>query len=174
MTQQHSLKRYVKHLFYVPITDRKLHSQWLSKQAKIKLSELVTKAEQGHRGEICVVIENSLPLAMAYKYDVRARAIELFSRERVWDTEENTGVLVYINVCERSLDIVADRGINAQVQPNVWQQLCDTAITGIKAGQSFDSIAELINAVGELLRQYYILHDDPAGNEISDVIRHLR
>ncbi|PID65449.1 MAG: hypothetical protein CR975_07140 [Gammaproteobacteria bacterium] len=173
MTQQKCLKRFFKHLFYIPIADRKLRSQWLAKPAKTKLSALVTAAEQGHRGEICVIIENSLPLASAYQYGARARAIELFSRESVWDSEENTGVLIYINVCERSLDIVADRGINACVQPDVWQRLCDSATDAIKGGRAFAGIAELINAVGNLLNDYHTLHHDPSGNEISDAIRHL-
>ncbi len=100
---QPSIKRYIKHLCYVPLLHRKKYKQWLSKTATRSLTEQVTAAEKGHRGEICVVIENTLPPSIAYNGGVRARAIDLFARERVWDTEENSGVLVYINLCERSL-----------------------------------------------------------------------
>lgn len=168
--QKPSFMRLLRQIFYVPV----LHTGWVNEGAKQFLSEKTTEAEKGHRGEICVVIENNLPIATAYRQTPRARAIELFSLERVWDTEENTGVLVYVNVCEHDLEVVADRGINAFVEQATWQTLCDKAIAGIKESREVESIAALIADVGNLLRQFYALADDPSGNEISDRVRHLR
>ena len=102
------------------------------------------------------------------------RAVELFSRCRVWDTEENTGVLVYVNVCEHYLHIVADRGINAHVSPTVWRAMCDKAIAGIANQKTEDSLTDLLDEIGQLLRQYYHLEHDPAGNELSDTVLYLK
>ncbi|WP_250163751.1 hypothetical protein [Psychrobacter sp. WY6] len=85
----------------------------------------MTRAERGHRGEVFLIVENHLPIQEAYYIGCRERAIELFSEYRVWDTEENTGVLVYVNICEHQLEIVADRGISAHVSPTVWRAMCD-------------------------------------------------
>ena len=104
----------------------------------------------------------------------RERAIELFSEYRVWDTEENTGVLVYVNICEHQLEIVADRGISAHVSPTVWRAMCDKAVSGIANQKTEESLAELLDEVGQVLRQYYHLEQDPAGNELSDTVVFLK
>ncbi len=167
---QKCLKRWWRQLCFVPI----LHKKWLTNDVKTSLTGKVSEAEEGHRGEVFLIVENHLPIKTAYYQGSRGRAIDLFSQYRVWDTEENTGVLVYVNVCERSLQIIADRGINKQVAPTTWQALCDKAISGIKAGQYEASLKELLTEIGQLLRQYYCLEDDPEGNELSDTIVHLR
>lgn len=168
--QDKSFKRLMRQLFYVPM----LHTRWLNDSAKQQLTSKVTEAEVGHRGEIYLVVENNLPVMRSYSLTPRARAIELFGASGVWDTEENTGVLVYVNVCEHDLEIVADRGINAHVEQSVWQSLCDTAIRDIKSGKPIESIGELILAIGDILRTYYLLEDDPSGNELPDRMVHLR
>lgn len=122
------------------------------------------------------MVENTLPLDTARTHDCRERAIDLFSLYRIWDTAENTGVLVYLNVCEKQLEIIADRGISKHVLPSVWQALCDKAVTGIKADKPIESLTELLAEIGQLLRQYYAITDnpDPNGNELSDTVVYLR
>ena len=66
------------------------------------------------------------------------------------------------------MEIVADRGINSHVMPTMWQAMCDKAIEGIKANRNIDSLVALLGDVGQLLRQYYQLDNDPSGNEIAD------
>ncbi|GAA0309994.1 TPM domain-containing protein [Psychrobacter aestuarii] len=169
-TAKDSLSRWWRQVLFVPM----LHSRWLTPAVKARLSEKVTAAERGHRGEVFLIIENHLPIEMAYHTDTRERAIDLFSEYRVWDTEENTGILVYVNICEKSLNIIADRGINAHVSPTVWQAMCDKALSGISNQKIEDSLGELLAEIGQLLRQYYRLEDDPTGNELSDTVVHLK
>ncbi|MFO1384118.1 MAG: TPM domain-containing protein [Moraxella sp.] len=102
-----------------------LHNRWLTPTAQQQLNHAITEAEQGHRGEVVLVIENHLPISSARLQNSRDRAIEVFGDYRVWDTQDNTGVLVYLNICERRLEIVADRGINSHVMPTMWQAMCD-------------------------------------------------
>ncbi len=164
-----SLARLWRQLCFIPI----LHTQWLTDEVKDALANMVTVAETGHRGEVFLIIENHLPIATAYHQGCRGRAIDLFSEYRIWDTEENTGVLVYVNVCEHDLEIVADRGINQHVSPSVWQAMCDKAIVGLSKGKIVESLSALLDEIGQLLRQYYYLEYDPQGNELSDSVVHL-
>lgn len=165
-----SLARWWRQVLFVPL----LHSKWLTADAKARLTEKVTSAERGHRGEVFLIIENHLPIQDAYYIDCRERAIDLFSEYHVWDTEENTGVLVYVNICEHKLEIVADRGISAHVSPTVWRAMCEKAVSGIAHQKTEESVGELLDEVGQVLRQYYQLEDNPSGNELSNSVVFLK
>lgn len=167
-----SWARWWRQVMFVPI----LHNRWLTAEGQKRLSQAVSQAEQGHRGEVFLVVENQLPLDIARTHNSRDRAIQIFGDYRVWDTADNTGVLVYLNVCEHRLEIVADRGINAQVMPTLWQAMCDKALAGIKAGKQVDSLVELVLEIGQLLRQHYedTVTSDPNGNELRDEMVFLR
>ncbi|MBP2281677.1 putative membrane protein [Psychrobacter sp. PL15] len=169
-SSQPSFARWWRQVLFVPM----LHSRWLTAESKARLTTKVTKAERGHRGEIFLVIENNLPIQEAYHTNCRARAIDLFSEYRVWDTEENTGVLVYVNICEQSLDIVADRGISTHVSPTVWRAMCDKAVAGIANKKTEQSLTDLLDEIGQLLGQYYYLENNPEGNELSDTVVFLK
>lgn len=162
-----SWQRWLRQLAFVPF----LHNRWLTAENRQILTQAVGKAEQGHRGEVFLVIENTLPLSIARTHDSRDRAVAVFSDYHVWDTVENTGVLVYLNVCEHRLEIVADRGINANVLPNVWQALCDKAVAGIQVGKPIESLVALLDEIGQLLRQFY--PDDKHGNELSNAVVYI-
>lgn len=165
-----SLARWWRQVLFVPL----LHSKWLTADARARLTERVESAEQGHRGEVFLIVENHLPIQDAYYINCRERAIDLFSEYRVWDTEENTGVLVYVNICEHQLEIVADRGISAHVSPTVWHAMCEKAVSGIANKKTEESVAELLDEVGQVLRQYYQLEDNPSGNELSNTVVFLK
>ena len=165
-----SLARWWRQVLFVPL----LHSKWLTADARARLTKRVESAEQGHRGEVFLIVENHLPIQDAYYINCRDRAIDLFSEYRVWDTEENTGVLVYVNICEHQLEIVADRGISAHVSPTVWHAMCEKAVSGIANKKTEESVAELLDEVGQVLRQYYQLEDNPSGNELSNTVVFLK
>ncbi|MGL6042184.1 MAG: TPM domain-containing protein, partial [Deefgea sp.] len=89
------------------------------------LAQTITQAEQGHRGEIRLVVESSLPSALIWQDTTpRARAIDWFSQLRVWDTEGNTGILLYLLLAENKLELVADRGIANKVPQAQWDAIC--------------------------------------------------
>ncbi|ELA09020.1 hypothetical protein MOMA_01385 [Moraxella macacae 0408225] len=171
-----SLKRWWRQILFIPC----IHNRWLNQQAQTKLSHAVSQAEQGHRGEVVLVIENTLPLHLARTHNSRDRATQVFAKYGVWDTADNTGVLVYLNVCEHRLEIIADRGINQYILPDMWQSLCDKALAQIKDNKPIVGLTELLNDIGQLLRQYHE-HNYPqnqqidiAGNELSDAVVYLR
>lgn len=170
LTTQPCLKRWFRQITFMPC----IHNRWLDNHAKQALSQAVSQAEIGHQGEVFLVVENTLPLSIAYHQNSYDRAIQVFSDYHVWDTADNTGVLVYLNVCEHRLEIIADRGIYQYVMPNVWQAMCDKALAGIKAGKVVLALTDLLQDIGQLLRQFYQLETDKHGNELSDTIVYLR
>ncbi|WP_435979984.1 TPM domain-containing protein [Psychrobacter sp. DM4] len=167
---QNSFARLWRQVMFVPM----LHSRWLTADARSRLTTKIAEAELGHRGEVFLIVENTLPLQDAYHGNARERAIDLFSEYRVWDTEENTGVLVYVNICEHSLDIIADRGISSHVSPTVWRAMCDKALVSIAGKKTEASLAGLLDEIGQLLRQYYHLEHNPSGNELSNTVVFLK
>lgn len=171
------LARWGRQLLFIPI----FHKKWLNTESKNTLNQQISASEQGHRGEIVLIIENHLPIRSAFYQNCHDRAIELFAQYHVWDTEENTGVLVYVNLCEKQLEIIADRGIHRHVGQAVWQVLCDKAINQIKQDQPIQAISELLDEIGQLLRKFYQNPDkemeqktDPFGNELPDPLIHLK
>ncbi|MFA9486675.1 MULTISPECIES: TPM domain-containing protein [unclassified Moraxella] len=164
-----SLSRLWRQLSFVPI----LHNQWLTDELKVRLAQAITHAESGHRGEIYLVIENHLPISQAYRVDCRERALGLFGTHRVWDTAENTGVMIYVNICEHNLEIIADRGIDDCVGETVWTNLTQTALQSCQSGDFATALMTLIAQIGELLRRYYP-GDDVSGNELDNEVVFLK
>ncbi|MDO4896386.1 MAG: TPM domain-containing protein [Moraxella sp.] len=165
---QKSLSRFVRQLLFVPF----LHNRWLTSELKTTLSRHIAQAEKGHRGEIRLIIENHLPIGLSYDTDCRGRALQLFGEYGVWDTAHNTGVLIYVNLCEKGLEIIADRGIDAHACDE-WQNLCQNTLNIFKKGNMADGLTELIGEIGRLLNHYFPC-DDTNDNELPDQVVYLR
>jgi uncharacterized membrane protein len=156
-----SLKRWLKHFFYMPESKR-----FFNRQDQYAITQAVTEAEQGHVGEIQVVIEGHIPAHQAYVQNVQARARQLFAELGVWDTEYNSGVLLYINLCERNVEIVIDRGIkHATVQAD-WEQICQCITADLKAQKYREAVVQGVLKIGEILNQYYASYAVNKENEI--------
>lgn len=151
ISSQKSLARLLRQMIFIPC----LHNRWLNAQTKNHLDDAIGSAERGHQGEICLIIENHLPIVRAYDTDTHARAVDLFGLHRVWDTQNNTGILIYLNICEHALHIVADRGINDSVNPATWQALCDEALAEFRRCEFETGLVALIDKVGQLLHNHY-------------------
>jgi LemA protein len=91
---------------------------------------------KGHRGELRFVVEAGLPPAALWRdTSPRQRAAELFASERVWDTEENSGILIYVELADRRVEILADRGIAARVAQAEWDAICRAMEQAFGAGR---------------------------------------
>ena len=120
------------------------------------IAEAITAGEQTHRGEVRLVVEKSLPLSAVWEgVSNRQRAISLFADYGIWDTEDNCGVLIYVNLADHKVDIVADRGINRRIDPATWQAICNTMTAGFAQGRFHDATLEAIAQVNALLRQHF-------------------
>jgi uncharacterized membrane protein len=120
------------------------------------ITAAVMAGEQSHRGEIRLVVEKSLPLAAVWAgVSNRQRALAMFAECGVWDTADNCGVLIYVNLAERRVDIVADRGIDRCIDAATWQAVCKTMTAGFAQGNFHDSTLAAIARVNELLRTHF-------------------
>jgi uncharacterized membrane protein len=116
----------------------------------------VQRAEETHDGEIRFAIETSLtPVHVLNEFLPRDRALEVFGRLRVWDTEDNNGVLIYVQLADRDVEIVADRGFKGRVSTAEWEAVCRLMEAHFRAGRyEVGSIAG-VDAVGTLLARHY-------------------
>ena len=160
-----SFKRWLKHFFYMPESKR-----FFNKQDQYVIAQAVTDAEHGHVGEIQVVIEGHIPANQAYFQNVHARAKQLFAELGVWDTEYNSGILLYINLCEKSVEIIIDRGIKDATSQADWNQICDGIVMHLRQQKYREGVIDGIVKIGEILHQYYLDHeqDQNQQNEISN------
>ena len=117
-----------------------------------RIEAAVSAAEAGCRGEIRVAIEAALDFqALWTGLSARGRAVEMFSALRVWDTEDNDGVLLYVLLADRDVEIVADRGAAARVNPEAWEAVCSEMEAQFRAGEYEAAILVGVARIGELL-----------------------
>ena len=128
----------------------------------------IAASETAHRGELRFVVETNLPLpALWAGQSPRERAIELFSQLRVWDTQDNSGVLIYLQLLDRRVEIVADRGIDALVGQEFWQAVCRRMEAEFHAGRfEQGAIEALATITAELARHFPARGHNP--NELPD------
>ena len=160
---QPSFKRWFKHFFYMPASKR-----YFKKVDQDAIAEAVRVAELGHVGEIQVVIEGHIPSSSAYYQDSRLRAQQLFAELGVWDTEFNSGVLLYLNLCEQTVEIVIDRGINRVTRAEVWQNICDDIVLKLKNKQYRQAVVDGVSKIGQILNQFYDQQVTETDNELSN------
>lgn len=125
-------------------------------------------AEQGHAGEIRFAVEGALdPGSLIGGQTPRERAVDLFSQLRVWDTMHNNGVLIYVLLADRAVEIVADRGIHAHESATTWSAIC-RQIEAAFARRDYEAGAKAgIEAVAQSLRRHFPRRG-VHGNELPD------
>ena len=142
----------------------------LDEAALQRLTARVQHSESRHSGEIRLCVEAGLPLSYLWRgAPARERALAMFGKLRVWDTERNNGVLIYLLLAEHAIEIVADRGLNRHVTPQRWRELAQGMSASFKAGHFEDGLAAAIDAVELLLQQHFPLAEGAANpNELPD------
>lgn len=130
----------------------------------------VAASERRHAGEIRVCVEAGLPLSYLLRdASARERAVTMFGKLRVWDTEANNGVLIYVLLADHAIEIVADRGLARQVETPQWQAVIDRMRASFRAGHFEQGLHEAIDAVDELLAQRFPLAaGQTSANELPD------
>ena len=120
------------------------------------ITEAITAGEQTHRGEVRLIVEKALPWSML-RAGVRGRqrALTLFADHGIWDTEENCGVLVYVNLADHTVDIVADRGIARKIDNATWQAICDTMTAGFARCEYQQATLAALARINELLHLHF-------------------
>jgi uncharacterized membrane protein len=146
------LKRALRHL----LSTRNEAERAFPPATLTAIAEAITAGEQTHRGELRLVVEKSLPLSAVWEgVTNRQRAISLFADYGIWDTEDNCGVLLYINLADHKVDIVADRGINRKIDAATWQAICNAMTAGFAQGRFQEAVLEAVGKVNALLRLHF-------------------
>jgi uncharacterized membrane protein len=130
----------------------------LDAAALTRLEQHVATSEMRHSGEIRLCVEAGLPLSYLWRNaTARQRAVTMFGKLRVWDTEHNNGVLIYLLLAEHAIEIVADRGLARHVPQSQWDALLAGMRAAFRAGRFEEGLAQAIAAVHALLLQHYPL-----------------
>ncbi len=135
-----------------------------------RLQAAIGEGEATHRGEVRLIVESALPFRKIRRdMSTRQRAIDLFGTFRVWDTEENNGVLLYINIADRKIEIVADRAASRRIGDPHWQAVTGIAQSAFKDGEFERGAAEAIAAIHRALTKTFPADgQETRRNELSD------
>ena len=130
------------------------------------IEEAIQATESTHGGEIRVAVENELELPALWRgVTSRDRALDAFSQLRVWDTELNNGVLIYVLWADRCVEIVADRAFKTRVSDEEWREVCARMERAFTAHRPGDALVEGIRATGALIARHFPVTDR---NELPD------
>lgn len=150
------------------LTDHLSGRRKFSSLALKRIQDAVAAGERLHEGQVRFAVEASLALTQVFRgVEPRARALQLFGQLGVWDTEHNNGVLVYVLLADRDVEIVADRGINRRVAQEAWDAICHGMERAFSEGRFEEGAIEGVSAVGELLAQHFP-RSAPGPNELPD------
>jgi uncharacterized membrane protein len=147
-----NIKRIVKHLFA---------PHWIATRAFPRrtldaIEAAIRSSEKTHDGELRFAVEAGLhPLPLWRGQTTRQRAQEVFADLRVWDTEHNSGVLIYVQLVDRAIEIVADRGINAKVPQQQWDAICRRMEAAFKDGSFEHGALKAIDEITALLARHF-------------------
>lgn len=134
-----------------------------------RIAQIISGVEQRRPGELRFVVEHALELGdvLVDRVTPRQRALELFGLMRVWDTEYNTGILVYVLVADHAVEIIADRGIARSVPQPKWDELCRAAESAYREGRYAEGSVKLLEDAARLLDDNFPPRT-PGRNELPD------
>lgn len=160
-----AFNRFFRHL----TTTRSAARRAFPAQTLAALHAAIGNGEATHRAQLRLIIEPGLSLpALSDGLTARGRAHALFSHFRIWDTEENVGVLIYINLADHAVEIVTDRAVGRAIGHHEWEAACALMTRGFAQGRFHDSALAGVAEVNRLLQSHFPAGDAPRSNELSD------
>jgi uncharacterized membrane protein len=156
--------RALRHLFDFASAKRRFPSATLD-----AIQHAIAASEHRHHGEIVFAVEGSLPLNQTLRgRGARERAHEVFTHLRVWNTEHNTGVLVYLLLADHAIEIVADRAVAKNIDASEWTPICASMQQHFVAGEYERGAIAGVTAVGELLARHFPVNGERNLDELPD------
>lgn len=157
-------RRAVRHLMTGAGTGRRCFPE----PALQAIAAAIAEGERRHRAEVRLVVEPALPFGSVLDGMAnRDRARALFAQYGVWDTEENCGVLIYVNLADHAVDIVADRNVGRRIGEAEWQAVCGTMTTAYKRGDFREGTVAALNQLADLLHRHFP-SDGSRPNQLPD------
>ena len=159
-----NIKRVTKHLL---LTHWQVNRAF-PRKTLLAIERAIKASETAHVGQIRFAVEGALHSEPLFKgQSARDRALEVFSQLRVWDTEHNNGLLIYLLLADRAVEIVADRGIHSKVGSREWENVCRTMEMAFKQADYEGGVVRGIQAVTQHLMQHFPA-SDAGQNELPD------
>lgn len=159
-----SIKRWLRHEF----TGKRALRRVLPSESMQRLTKEIAASEKRHGGELRLVVECALDLPLLWRgVSAHERAIQVFSDIHVWDTEANNGVLIYLLLADRRVEIVADRGINRIVGKAEWDRICGVMEEAFRQGRFEDGLRRGIGEITAHLERNFPHREDDQ-NELPD------
>lgn len=147
-----NFSRTLRHLFTGPWAVRR----FFSNAALAEIEQAIRQSEISHDGEIVFAVEAALHvLPLLGDQSARERAIEVFSQLRIWDTQHNNGVLIYLLLADHDVEIIADRGVNIRVGNEAWEAICREMETAFRQGQFESGVIAGISAIASHLHEHF-------------------
>ena len=147
-----SIKRIGKHLIEHHWRARRI----FTRSVLARIEQAIKAGEATHAGQVRFVVEGALDGAPLFRdQSARARALDVFAHLRIWDTEHNNGVLIYLLLADRKVEIIADRGIDARVGETGWQNICRDLEAELRRGQFEAGAIKGIEAVSRELAKHF-------------------
>lgn len=163
-----TIKRIIRHTLTPGWVTRRIFDYNAMEQIETAIAE----AELGHSGEICFAIESGLSTREVWVGKTpRQRAMEVFCALHVWDTELNNGVLLYLEMADKDVEVIADRRAAKRISNKDWKAVCDVVENAAKNDKHVDGVIKAINQIGQLLRQQFPITDSQQStdkNELSN------
>ena len=159
-----SIKRIIRHLLEHRWRVRRIFPP----EALAVIERTIKAGEETHSGQVRFVVEGALDGKPLFRnQSARERALDIFSQLRIWDTAHNNGVLIYLLLADRQVEIIADRGIDARIGAAGWNRICKSMEIDFKAGNFAGGVVKEIQAVSQQLAAHFPRHR-PSPNELPD------
>jgi uncharacterized membrane protein len=171
------LKTFLKHLWLDASDAQRVIAPDILK----RLARRVAASERRHSGEIRICVEASLPMSYLWRLGkqqsigqlTRQRAVTMFGKLQVWDTEHNNGVLIYVLLAEHAIEIVADRGVARHVSQEQWQAMVARMAKAFREKRYEDGLTQALEETSALLMTHFAVDGTPEGasdnpNELPD------
>ena len=156
------MKRFFTHLFLGP----SLLRRYFPPAARERVGAAIAAAEERHSAELRFCVEGTLELHELLRgCHPRDRAVEVFTELRIWDTANNNGVLIYLLLADRDIEIVADRGLDTIVTAAEWRSVCEKIEAGCRAGKHVDAVISGIEQISTILARHF----PPTGAKRNDL-----
>lgn len=146
------LRRLIRHLIASPRTARAA----FPRSTLLAIERAIRSGEQLHDADVQFVVESSLDIgSLWHRQSPHERALELFAQRRVWDTELNSGVLLYVLLADRAVEVIADRAVHRQCRTEAWNVICRDMESCFAAGEFERGSIDGINAVSRHLAHHF-------------------
>ena len=163
--QRWDVVRPLRHWMHHPVWAARVFSP----SALSRIEQAISTGERTHHAQLCVVIEARLGLAaLRARLTPRQRALQVFSEQHVWDTEGNNGVLLYLLLADRAVEIVTDRAARRAIEDGRWAQVCQALSQACSQGQWVEGTLQAVVRIHGLLAQAFPDGGNGSGNELSD------